>query len=160
MTLIEPRCCICDTPLDGTDWLCHACADRYGLVDLPFAEWPRWARFLKKFEERERWDMRHQRRYGVETVPVSQNPALGNRFYSDDADEPDNGDMPAFSSDGCAYENIYAEPLLQYKPYKTRAENALYHAVSDVHRKRYGPYMAIGPVCTGEWTLAASRGHR
>ena len=157
--MIEPRCCICDASLDGTDWLCHECADKHGLTGVPFADWPRWAKLLKNFELRGRRDVRKQRRYGVETVPASQNPALNERFYSNNGDAPDD-DAPAFSSDGCAFEDIYVEPLLQYNPYETRADNAHYHAASDVHRKRYGPYMAIGPVCTGEWTLAASRGHR
>ena len=32
--MIEPRCCICDKPLDGTDWVCHECAEGYELVGV------------------------------------------------------------------------------------------------------------------------------
>ena len=159
MTLIEPRCCICEKPLAGTDWVCTDCAAQWAL-DRPFSEWPRWAKLLKKHEQRERDEIRKQRRYGIEVIPASSSPAIEELFYGAGDVEYSERSACDHTSDGCAYENIYAEPLLQYKPYKTRAENALYHAVSDVHRKRYGPCIPIGPVCTGEWTLAASRGHR
>lgn len=44
------RCMLCDKPLHGTAWLCHECAQANGL-DIPFRQWPAWAKELKRLEQ-------------------------------------------------------------------------------------------------------------
>jgi len=57
---------------------------------------------------------------------------------------------------------LYAEPLLLYAPYDSPKLNRIYRGANNIHRAMslQEQCIPIGPVCTGEWTLAASRGHR
>jgi hypothetical protein len=47
------RCCICSKRLTGTGWVCHECAAKHGL-DVPYADWPDWAKALANSEQAER----------------------------------------------------------------------------------------------------------
>jgi len=51
------QCAICQEAISGTDWLCHWCANEYGLADISFRAWPDWAKALKDEEEKRRRGM-------------------------------------------------------------------------------------------------------
>jgi len=57
---------------------------------------------------------------------------------------------------------LYAEPLLLYAPYDEPRLNRIYRAANNIHRAMsvQERCIPIGPVCTGEYTLRASRGFR
>ncbi len=58
------ECAICQRSIDGTDWACHDCAREHGL-DVPFRDWPEWAKECKRFEETRRRQERADREAGV-----------------------------------------------------------------------------------------------
>jgi predicted transcriptional regulator len=47
------HCCVCGRNLDGSSWLCRACAQAHNLTGS-LDTWPAWAKELKNFELRER----------------------------------------------------------------------------------------------------------
>ena len=60
------RCAICGKPISETFWICEACERGYKL-NIPFPEWPKWARYLKAREEQHR----ETRARTVKVIPVS-----------------------------------------------------------------------------------------
>ena len=46
-------CCICGTSINDHFWACEACERAYKL-DVPFAQWPEWAKMLKADEQKRR----------------------------------------------------------------------------------------------------------
>jgi len=81
--LLSNRCCICDKALTGTSWVCHTCAATYGL-EVPYRQWPDWARALVSFENRER---RYQRTIGAITVSYEE-AGVENLVYGEMNDDP------------------------------------------------------------------------
>jgi len=61
---VAAQCCICERNLDGTDWLCHECAEKYEL-NGSLTQWPEWARFMKQQEENRRYTERRDLRQMV-----------------------------------------------------------------------------------------------
>lgn len=57
------QCCICEKRILTGGWLCHGCAGAYGLADLPFQDWPDWAKFLANQEHRERRQAYYERNW-------------------------------------------------------------------------------------------------
>lgn len=60
------ECCICGNNITETFWACETCERAYGL-NRPFPEWPEWARYLKREEERRRARRDHE----IQIIPVS-----------------------------------------------------------------------------------------
>lgn len=49
------KCMICRQPTAFyADWLCKPCYNEWPELHLPFADWPQWARFLKRYHQQER----------------------------------------------------------------------------------------------------------
>jgi len=48
------KCAICqETPLRET-WVCVSCAEEWGLIGVPFKDWPDWVKALKNCEQQMR----------------------------------------------------------------------------------------------------------
>lgn len=59
------KCMICGDPTRPQQWVCARCEAAYGL-DVPFAQWPAWAKALAEEEQQERRQERLHRRYEVQ----------------------------------------------------------------------------------------------
>ncbi len=46
------RCVICDRPITWTFWVCAACEEEWGLVDVDYKDWPEWVKALVSIERR------------------------------------------------------------------------------------------------------------
>ena len=100
------RCMICDGPVVGTRWVCMECAARWALGPS-VAEWPEWARLLKRLEER-------RRRYDATEPPMVSLDLDGNAPSCSDA-QPD--------------------ALMEYAPYEDEDANREYRKACGIEER-------------------------
>jgi len=82
-----PNCCaVCMKPLDGTDWLCHACAKLHEVEGAPYREWPDYVRALADEEQKARRMDNAPGAAGCVVIPLSQCPEAEVLAYGDNPD--------------------------------------------------------------------------
>jgi len=83
---MRSRCMICGRSIRDDFWVCEPCAKAYGL-DVPYARWPDWAKFMCH-EEKGR---RRRRDAGVVEVAVSNlnaaERAIVEKLFCGEADD-------------------------------------------------------------------------
>ena len=61
-------CCICtEQTVAGTQWLCSKCVKEHDLANVPFRDWPEWAKECMRWEQERRRTNAQERDLGVVT---------------------------------------------------------------------------------------------
>lgn len=46
------KCVLCEKNISWSFWVCRACEERWGLVDVDYKDWPEWVKALVSIERR------------------------------------------------------------------------------------------------------------
>ena len=81
-------CSVCMQPLDGTDWLCHKCAETHEVTGVPYREWPDYLKVLVNEEQAARRRDKEIRELGYFELSFSDCPEAEILAYGE-TDEDD-----------------------------------------------------------------------
>ena len=76
---MSAECMICGKPISTRFFACETCERAYPDLKRPFAEWPDWARYLKREEQRRRFRATHE----VQEISASDLPAFDRLLYGE-----------------------------------------------------------------------------
>lgn len=79
-------CCMCMKPLDGTDWLCHVCAEKHEVSGTPFKDWPDYVKAMADEEQQARRRDEERRDAGFSEVTFTDCPRAEALAYGDNPD--------------------------------------------------------------------------